>query len=931
VSARNSKTETFDVFLCHNSEDKPAIRQIAQKLAERKIRPWLDEEEIRPGTSWQMSLGQQIESIKSAAVFVGASGLGPWQNLEIQALLSQFVKRACPVIPVVLPSAKITPELPWTLANLHWVDFRVTDMDPFAQLIWGITGEKPREASHVTFATDLAAPRGADVKELLPSKQKLVIEIRLPGKNIDEFSPEERDSILTGIYSLLKISEVRVTRAMAGSIRLHLTLKPEDADKIYNAAQNGQLTVLGITEARLYPAIAVCPNREQRSQLLVLLDQVNKDWVEGVLRDSLYNEVLISLGKSPMNDAVEPTWNHAVEFSSQRSQLVLQDRKIITIFDATGLLLILGEPGSGKTTTLLELAADLIGRAKVDGKERVPVVLNLSTWKKNQSLSRWISAELSEKYRVPAKIARSWLQNDYLLPLLDGLDEVPSYLQPDCVTAVNDFIDGFEPSGIVVCCRLNEYQWLPKRLKLNGGIRIEPLSSTEVSNYLAKGGPKLAVLRQAVDIDPVLQELTQTPLMLSIVSLACHGDSGNKLAEQKGASIEERRKQIFGLYVDQMFQRKTASSLLFPKEKTIGWISWLAGKMRENSQSVFLVEGLQPGWLGTKAERIAFGAIVALSLALISQPMSGLIGLICGLTIRPSYGITVGVIVGSTFTLATLFAVGLGYLLESLVVTTISGGIAGGLIGTGLIVWTSNRKPWESSDLVWLFSGLALTAGLIAGVGAGSPNRISPVETIAWKWSRSLKWAIACSCPGIFLLIFVLSSWMSSPQDGLFSGWLNLLALLVILGIVFSGLIIGTLAGFTGAVKVRKGSPNEGIKLSRRNSSVALFICLLGGAIPGLIFWAAGWIIQILGLICGLIAGVFFGTYLGGSAVIKHHTLRLILWMTGHTPFKFIKFLDHCSRLILLKKVGGGYIFIHRMLLDYFADLPKIHERKGRG
>jgi hypothetical protein len=59
-----------------------------------------------------------------------------------------------------------------------------------------------------------------------------------------------------------------------------------------------------------------------------------------------------------------------------------------------------------------------------------------------------------------------------------------------------------------------------------------------------------------------------------------------------------------------------------------------------------------------------------------------------------------------------------------------------------------------------------------------------------------------------------------------------------------------------------------------------------------------------------------------GSAVINHYALRLILWINRYTPFNFIKFLDHCAKLILLKKVGGGYIFIHRMLLDYFADLP---------
>jgi hypothetical protein len=55
--------------------------------------------------------------------------------------------------------------------------------------------------------------------------------------------------------------------------------------------------------------------------------------------------------------------------------------------------------------------------------------------------------------------------------------------------------------------------------------------------------------------------------------------------------------------------------------------------------------------------------------------------------------------------------------------------------------------------------------------------------------------------------------------------------------------------------------------------------------------------------------------------VIKHYALRLILCLNYYTPFKFISFLDHCAKLILLKKVGGGYIFIHRMLLEYFAEL----------
>jgi hypothetical protein len=118
-------------------------------LAQHRLCPWLDEEQIRPGTSWQTALGQQIESIKSAAVFVDESGVGPWQNQEIQGLLSRFVERQCAVIPVILPSAKTTPKLPWPLENLHRVDFRQVHVDPLKLLIWGITGEKPAELSHV--------------------------------------------------------------------------------------------------------------------------------------------------------------------------------------------------------------------------------------------------------------------------------------------------------------------------------------------------------------------------------------------------------------------------------------------------------------------------------------------------------------------------------------------------------------------------------------------------------------------------------------------------------------------------------------------------------------------------------------------------------------------------------------------------------------
>lgn len=138
----------FDVFLCHNSLDKPEVREIANQLRARGILPWLDEWELRPGFPWQVLLEQQIANIKSAAVFVGSSGLGPWQEQELRGFLSEFVNRNCPVIPVLLSNAPQQPKIPIFLKAMTWVDFRRADSEPINHLIWGITGVKPEQGDN---------------------------------------------------------------------------------------------------------------------------------------------------------------------------------------------------------------------------------------------------------------------------------------------------------------------------------------------------------------------------------------------------------------------------------------------------------------------------------------------------------------------------------------------------------------------------------------------------------------------------------------------------------------------------------------------------------------------------------------------------------------------------------------------------------------
>jgi hypothetical protein len=131
----------FDVFVSYNRVDQPEVKQVTAKLVERGLRVWLDTEQLQPGIPWEPVLESQIRSIHSAAVFVGSDGMGPWQALEVSAILRQFVKRGAPVIPTILPSAKKNPQLPLFLEGHTWVDFRKADPDPVEQLIWGITSD----------------------------------------------------------------------------------------------------------------------------------------------------------------------------------------------------------------------------------------------------------------------------------------------------------------------------------------------------------------------------------------------------------------------------------------------------------------------------------------------------------------------------------------------------------------------------------------------------------------------------------------------------------------------------------------------------------------------------------------------------------------------------------------------------------------------
>jgi hypothetical protein len=136
----------FDVFLSHNSVDKPTVRRLAKALQDRGLRVWLDESQLVPGRPWQEELESIISTVNSVAVLVGRSGFGPWENPEMRSCLEESVRRGLPVVPVLLPGTPNEPELPLFLKRYTWVDLRKgLRRKGIDRLYWGITGGKPHE------------------------------------------------------------------------------------------------------------------------------------------------------------------------------------------------------------------------------------------------------------------------------------------------------------------------------------------------------------------------------------------------------------------------------------------------------------------------------------------------------------------------------------------------------------------------------------------------------------------------------------------------------------------------------------------------------------------------------------------------------------------------------------------------------------------
>lgn len=575
-----------------------------------------------------------------------------------------------------------------------------------------------------------------------------------------------------------------------------------------------------------------------------LIARVRCSWINEKLPQG---PAWLTLNLREQPDLVANPFRHAMQESDRPARFLPSGTRLIDIYDDcehTDGFLTLGEPGSGKSMLLWELARDLLKRAEGTETEPIPVIFLLSSWAVRQPpLELWLIEQLNVSYNIPLTTARAWIEANSVLPLLDGLDDVPPLQRPSCIDAINAFRGRHSFLPIIVSSRESDYRKLNRQLRLQTAVIIQSLTSKQIASYA------LHRQRSLDTFSPDLQQLLQQPLMLDILTAV------NPITIPASLSSSQTHQHIFEVYVQSMLSR-SGSSRQYSVPQIYCWLSWLARQLSEHRQTEFHIERIQLSWLPEHQERqlnnmliLFFKLIMGISLGMVGNATNGLIGGLFGLTI------------GICFASAEL----------------VDGEI----------------EP--SENLIW--SWRHLRSGFLQAIFSSS--------------------ALAVCVLLISLSLAIISSFLKPISfNAVFP---SLLTAGIILAI--GGAILFTLeAGLSSAVIEQRDhmKPNQGIWRSGLHGLIAgvsfgLLASLTLGSLPGN---GAGY-----GIACGCVLGLTFALLRGGIAFVKHMLLRLFLWHQGLAPFNYSRFLQYAVDHILLRTVGGGYIFYHSLLLDYFKNL----------
>jgi hypothetical protein len=202
------------------------------------------------------------------------------------------------------------------------------------------------------------------------------------------------------------------------------------------------------------------------------------------------------------------------------------------------------------------------------------------------------------------------------------------------------------------------------------------------------------------------------------------------------------------------------------------------------------------------------------------------------------------------------------------------------------------------------------------------------VESLHWSWSKTRQGLTRKAALGLSVGVVVgAAEAVTGRQAYALANGLAFGLMVALTGILVMLLITGLKASEVATTS----TPNQGIRRSARHA------LRLGGA-AGLVGSGAGvlacglaeYVFQpgygrlvavSLGLLNEPAVALLVGLYYGGFTYIQHSVLWYILYRAGAIPWNYANFLDYAAERIFVRKIGGGYLFVHRLLLEYFASV----------